>query len=249
MVRSQAVIHQADLALIVLDLGLGRCGDALARARPLVEDDVPGWTALALPMAIEAAVRCGEDDVARDALAGLEARVRTCATPLGRGLLARSEVLLAVDDAAADALHRDAVALLGTTPLVTELAWAHLVHGERLRRAGRRRAARDALRTAHELFADMGAGAFAERARTELEATGERARRRSVETALDLTPREAQIARLAAERLTSREIAAQMFISAKTVEYHLGKVFRKLGVSSRRDLGAALEAAPAGPRP
>lgn len=248
MVRSQAVIHQADLALIVLDLGLGRYGDALARARPLVEGDVPGWTALALPMAIEAAVRCGEDDVARDALARLEARVRTCATPLGRGLLARSEALLAEDDDAADALHQEAVALLGTTPLATELAWAHLVHGERLRRAGRRRAARDALRTAHELFADMGAGAFAERARTELEATGERARRRSVETALDLTPREAQIARLASERLTSREIAAQMFISAKTVEYHLGKVFRKLGVSSRRDLAAALEATPAGPR-
>jgi DNA-binding CsgD family transcriptional regulator len=86
----------------------------------------------------------------------------------------------------------------------------------------------------------MGAAAFAERARIELEATGERARRRSVDTALDLTPQEAQVARLAAERLTSREIAAQLFISAKTVEYHLGKVFRKLGISSRRELAAAL---------
>jgi DNA-binding CsgD family transcriptional regulator len=239
-VRSRAVVYRAQLAIVVLDLGRRRYPEALSPARMVADDGMPGWTSLALPFVVEAAVRCGEEDVARAAVDELASRVATCGTALGRGLLARSRALLAGPSAAAGPLYEEAIELLATTHMATELAWAHLVHGEWLRRDGRRAEARSALRTAHAAFADMGAAAFAERARIELEATGERARRRSVDTALDLTPQEAQVARLAAERLTSREIAAQLFISAKTVEYHLGKVFRKLGISSRRELAAAL---------
>ena len=117
-----------------------------------------------------------------------------------------------------------------------DLARAHLLYGEWLRRARRRLDAREQLRTAYELFADMGAEAFAERARRELLATGERARRRTVDTIDHLTPQEAQIARLARDGHSNQEIGGQLFISPKTVEYHLGKAFSKLGISSRRQL-------------
>jgi DNA-binding CsgD family transcriptional regulator len=129
---------------------------------------------------------------------------------------------------------------LGRTPWLTEVAHAHLLFGEWLRRQKRRSQAQEQLRRAYELFDTMGARAFAERARVELLATGERARTRQAESALDLTPRELQIARLAAQRATSREIAGQLFISANTVDYHLRKVFQKLGVTSRRDLSEVL---------
>ena len=140
------------------------------------------------------------------------------------------------DGEAAERLYRQAIERLERTRVRVELARAHLLYGEWLRRERRRLDAREQLRHAHELFTEFGMEAFAERARVELEATGEHARKRTVETRDDLTPQEAQISRLAADGATNQEIAAQLFISPSTVDYHLRKAFRKLGVKSRHQL-------------
>ena len=160
-------------------------------------------------------------------------------TAWARGVEARSRALISEGDDA-DALYREAISLLAESRLGVESARAQLLYGEWLRRQNRRVDAREQLRAAHEAFAAMGAEPFAERAERELKATGETVRKRSVETRDELTPQEAQIARLAAERLTNAEIAAQLFLSPRTVEWHLRKVFRKLGISSRRQLRSAL---------
>ncbi len=144
------------------------------------------------------------------------------------------------DGEAAESLFREAIERLQRTSIRVQLARTHLLYGEWLRRERRRLDAREELRTAYELFKDFGVEAFAERARVELEATGERARRRTANTLDQLTPREAQIARLAAQGETNREIAARLFISASTVEYHLRKAFRKLDVKSRTQLALRL---------
>jgi len=141
---------------------------------------------------------------------------------------------------AAEQLYRDAIERLSRTRVRAELARARLLYGEWLRREGRRLDAREQLRAAHEEFTTIGAGGFGERARRELLATGETARRRSPETRDELTAQEAQIARLAARRQTNSEIGAQLFISPRTVEWHLRKVFTKLGISSRKELSEAL---------
>jgi DNA-binding NarL/FixJ family response regulator len=157
------------------------------------------------------------------------------ARPLARALLA--------DDADADArqfLYQQAIGHLERCRTVTQLARAHLLYGDWLRRQRRRRAARDQLRTAYTMLTDMGAEGFAERARIELEATGGHTRKRGTGTAATLTPRESQIARLASEGLANRDIAAQLFISPSTVDYHLRKVFRKLNVTSRTQLVRSL---------
>jgi DNA-binding CsgD family transcriptional regulator len=229
----------AEYALVVLELGLGRYKAALENALPLYEEDPPVAGSWVLPNLVEAAVRSGHESAARDALNRLSERAIASGTPLALGLVARARALVA-DDAEAEASYQESTEQLGHTLAKPELARSHLLFGEWLRRQGRRRDARDQLRTAHEMFASMGMQAFAERARGELLATGGRARKRTVETHAQLTPQEAQIARLVSEGARNQEIAAQLFISTSTVEYHLVRVFRKLGVKSRTQLARAL---------
>ena len=190
----------------------------------------------------------GDAELAREALERLAETTQPCGNDLALGIEARSRALLS-DGAAADDLYREAIDRLRRTQLRPELARAQLLYGEWLRRQGRRVDAREQLRTAHDLFATIGMEAFAERARTELLATGETARKRTVETRDALTAQEALIARLAREGLSNPEIGARLFISARTVKYHLGKVFTKLDISSRGQLDRALPSDPATARP
>jgi DNA-binding CsgD family transcriptional regulator len=164
---------------------------------------------------------------------------RVSGTDWALGIAARSEALL-VEDQRAEELYVEAVDRLGRSRMAVDLARAHLLYGEWLRRQRRRLDARKQLRSAHDRFSDFGMEAFAERARVELEATGEHARKHGVDSLGQLTPQEAQISRLVAQGNTNREIAAQLFISPSTVEYHLRKVFRKLGVKSRTQLANRL---------
>jgi DNA-binding CsgD family transcriptional regulator len=150
---------------------------------------------------------------------------------------------------AAEIFYRESIARLGGTRVRAQLARAHLLYGEWLRRERRRADAREQLRTAHGMLDTMGIDAFAERARRELAATGETARKRTVETTTELTPQEAQIARLARDGLSNPEIGARLFISARTVQYHLAKVFSKLAISSRNQLHRVLPAGPDSARP
>ena len=184
---------------------------------------------------IEAAVRTGKPEAAADALRRVSDKTRASGTDWALGVEARSRALLS-DGEAAETLYRQAIEALERTRVRVELARAHLLYGEWLRRQRRRLDAREQLRIAHKLFTEFGMQAFAERARVELEATGEHARKRTVETRDDLTPQEAQISHLAADGSTNQEIAAQLFISPSTVDYHLRKAFRKLGVKSRHQL-------------
>jgi DNA-binding CsgD family transcriptional regulator len=184
-------------------------------------------------------VRGGDAGLARDALERLAEATRPCGTDWALGIEARCRALLS-GGAAADELYREAIARLGRTRLRPELARGHLVYGEWLRRAGRLVDGREQLRTAHDMFAAIGMEAFAERARLELIATGGKVPRRSSEVRDQLTPQEEQIARLAGDGLSNPEIAAQLFLSARTVEWHLRKIFAKLGIGSRRELGTAL---------
>jgi DNA-binding CsgD family transcriptional regulator len=232
--RDKYEVLRVQGALAVLELGLGNYAAALRHAL----EAVPRQNVLGLvPFAdvVEAGTRCGERETATAALEGFTSWALASGTDLALGLLARSRALLA-DDGHAEAEYRLAIDHLQRCRLVPQLARAHLVYGEWLRRQRRRRDARDQLRCTFEMFDKMGMEAFAGRARAELRATGERARPRSLGTPEVLTAQEAQIARLAAERLSNPEIASQLFISARTVEYHLHKVFRKLGVTSRVQL-------------
>jgi DNA-binding CsgD family transcriptional regulator len=187
---------------------------------------------------VEPAVRTGQLDVATKALDRLTTKARAAGTDWALGIESRSRALLSEGDVADD-LFRKAIAQLSRTGVRTELGRAHLLYGEWLRREGRREDGREELRTAHNLFATIGMDAFAERARVELEAAGEHVRSHSLE-ARQLTAQEEQIARLARDGLSNQEIAAQLFLSPRTVEWHLRKVFPKLGISSRRELRQAL---------
>ena len=225
-----------DWAAAVLYNGLGRyeeaCSAALrVAARP--HDLNPSMWVMA--EVIEAAVRAGTPELAADTHRRLVQATRASGSDWGLGVAARSQALL-VDDQLAEDLYAEAIDRLGRCRVAVDLARAHLLYGEWLRRRRRRLDARKELRVAHDLFSDFGMEAFAERARVELQATGERARERSVDTLDQLTPQEAQISRLVTQGMSNREIAAQLFISPSTVEYHLGKVFRKLNVKSRTQL-------------
>ena len=193
----------------------------------------------ALAELVEAATRGGDIDLAQDAVERLADTTQPAGTDFALGIEARCRALLADGDRA-KVLYQEAIERLERRQLRPDQARAHLLYGEWLRREGRRAEAREQLRMAFELFVTIGMDAFAERARRELMATGEKVRKRRPETRDELTPQEEQIARLARDGLSNPEIAAQLFISAKTVEWHLGKVFPKLGINSRRELRTAL---------
>jgi DNA-binding CsgD family transcriptional regulator len=229
-------------SLAVLELGLGRYAEALAWVVPTFHDDTVAHGNRALPDLIEAAVRVGDLGMARTALHRLDDRANASGTKWALGTLARSRALLADDDEA-EALYREAVEILAGTPIATDLARTHLLYGEWLRRQKRRREAREQLQIAYDAFADMGATAFAERARIELLATGQQAGARVVHSGYDLTLQESRVAVLAAQGATNTEIATRLFITASTVEYHLNKIFRKLDITSRRQLRTAIRTA------
>jgi ATP/maltotriose-dependent transcriptional regulator MalT len=229
-------------ASAVLYNGLGRYEEALAAAQQ-AEQAQELWSTLVLPELIEAAVRSGHAARAAEALDRLTETTRAAGTDWALGTEARLRALLSRNQGAED-LYREAIDRLGRTGLRIELARAHLLYGEWLRRQRRRGEARDQLRAAYEIFVSAGAGAFAERARTELVATGERAPKRTAKRPEALTAREAHIARLAGQGASNPEIAAQLFISPATVAYHLRKVFATLGISSRSQLASALPAQP-----
>jgi DNA-binding CsgD family transcriptional regulator/tetratricopeptide (TPR) repeat protein len=229
----------AHWAAAVLYNGLARYEEASASAREAISNTFEYWvSAWALPELVEAAARIGDTASARDALERLAESTRPCDTDPALGIEARCRALLS-RGAAADDLYREAIERLSRTRLRPELARAHLVFGESLRRAARRTEARSELRAAHTMFVAMGMEAFAERARRELAATGEKVFERMPATR-DLTPQEEQIARLARDGLTNAEIGGQLFLSPRTVEWHLHKVFAKLGIDSRSGLDAAL---------
>jgi DNA-binding CsgD family transcriptional regulator len=227
-------------ATAVLCNGLGRYEEALAAARQASEgspaDLFANWAVAEL---VEAAARSEAPERAAGALQRLSADARASGSDWALGVEARSRALFSEGEAA-EALYREAIDRLGRTRVRMELGRAYLLYGEWLLRQNRRIDAREQLRTAHQMFAAMGAGAFAERAARELGATGERVRKRTAGTPAQLTAREAQIALLASDGLTNPEIAAQLFISPRTVEYHLRKVFTKLAISSRNQLHGVL---------
>ena len=225
----------------VLYNGLGRYADALASAELASEqrDDL-AFANLALAELIEAAVRGGQPERAAAAMGRLTELTLPSGTAWGLGVAARSRALLSEGDEA-ERLYREAIGHLSSAPARTELARAHLLYGEWLRRQRRRREAREHLRTARDMLEAIGMDAFAERAGRELRATGETARKRTAAARDEgLTGQEAQIARLAREGLSNPEIGSRLFISARTVQYHLAKVFAKLGIASRSQLGQVL---------
>lgn len=226
-------------AIAAIELSAGNYDAVRLAVQPSYDHDSVTFGNWALPQLIEAATRLGDRDAAAAALERLSVRAIATGGSWGLGLLARSRALVADDDHA-EPHYRDAITLLERTSMRPDLARAHLLYGEWLRRRKRRVDAREQLRIAHDMFGGMGAAGFAERARLELAATGEHAPLSATRPRFDLTPQEARIARLAAQRATSREIAAELFISPNTVDYHLRKVFQKVGVNSRRALRTAL---------
>lgn len=236
----------ADWATAVLYNGLARYDEATAAAERATSATFEPFVSMwALPELIEAAARAGHPERAHAALERLAETTRPCGTDSALGIEARSRAILSEGDAAEE-LYREAEVRLRRTPLRPELARAHLLHGEWLRREGRRVDAREQLRNAYDLFAAIGMRAFADRARRELAATGEHVRRRGTEHREALTPQEEQIARLARDGHSNQEISAQLFLSPRTVEWHLHKVFAKLGIASRKQLREALAAGTVG---
>jgi DNA-binding CsgD family transcriptional regulator len=220
----------------LLHNGHGDYNEALAAARRAYEHEDVMFFGWALVELVEAAARSGRPEEAAAALERLKERTQASGTEWALGIEARCRALLGDDES----LFQESIERLARSRATVELARSRLLYGEWLRRENRRVDAREQLRAADEMFSRMGAAAFAQRTRRELSATGETARKRTVETLDELTTQEAQVARLAAQGRTNPEIAAQLFISPRTVEYHLHKVFPKLGISSRRELRRAL---------
>jgi DNA-binding CsgD family transcriptional regulator len=233
-------VTYAHWAAAILYNGLGHYQEAMAAAEYASQETPLLYMSMwALPELVEAAARCGNSQLAAEALERLAETARPGGTDFGLGIEARSRALVS-EGVAAEGLYLEAIDRLGRTQLRPELARAQLLYGEWLRREGRRADARKPLREAYEMLTEIGVGGFAERARHELLATGENVRKRRVETTSDLTAQEQQIARLARDGLSNPEISTQLFISSRTVEWHLRKVFVKLGISSRRQLRGAL---------
>jgi DNA-binding CsgD family transcriptional regulator/tetratricopeptide (TPR) repeat protein len=238
-------IGHAEYAAAVLYNSLGRYQEAVEAAHRACEYEDLGVFGWALAELVEAAARTGDREAAAAALERLTERTSASGSDWGLGVEACGRALLS-DGQDAERGYREALDRLGRTRVRVPLARAHLLYGEWLRRGGRRVDAREQLRTAHEMFAAMGAGGFAERAGRELRATGEHVRRRAADSPVRLTARETQIARLAGDGLSNPEIAAQLFMSPRTVEYHLHKVFTKLAITSRNQLHTALASQPGG---
>jgi DNA-binding CsgD family transcriptional regulator/lactam utilization protein B len=240
-------VQYARWAHSVLLNGLGRYAEAMAAAQE-ASDDTPElfmsvWASIEL---LEAATRSDRPDLARAAHERIAAATAGASTDWALGIRARSLALLSEGDTA-ESMYREAIERLARTPLRPERARAHLLYGEWLRRANRRVDARAQLRAAHDQLTSIGMEAFAERAAHELHATGETVRNRRPETRDDLTAQERQIAQLARDGLSNPEIGARLFLSPRTVEWHLRKVFAKLGIHSRRELVGALPSADAQP--
>nr|WP_274387780.1 LuxR family transcriptional regulator [Salsipaludibacter albus] len=228
-----SAVGSSQVSLAYLHNGLGHYDAALAAAAAACEYDELAFSSVALPELIEAAARAGQPEPA--AMEQLEIRARASGTQWALGLAARSRALTSTGPTAEEH-YREAIERLGRCRMATHLARAHLVYGEWLRREGRRRDAREQLRTAHELLSDMGADAFATRAARELRATGEQPRSRTARPTDALTPQETHVARLVATGATSKEVAAQLFLSPRTIDAHLRNIFQKLGLNSRRQL-------------
>jgi DNA-binding CsgD family transcriptional regulator len=241
-------VISASYASSVLNNGLGRYDAARDAAWRAFERDPVAYGPFLVPELAEAASRTGDLALVRAALGWLSERTRVTSSEWALGIEARVHALLSGGNTA-ERRYRESIARLGRTRLRAELARSHLLYGEWLRRENRRLDAREQLRTAHEMFAAMGAEAFAGRARRELLATGETVRKRTVETRGELTAQEAQIARLARDGLSNPEIGTRLFISVRTVQYHLHKVFTKLDIRSRSQLDRVLPSDPAPVRP
>jgi DNA-binding CsgD family transcriptional regulator len=226
-----------------LYLGLGRYDAALAAAGGAERYHEEGPAIWALSELIEAAARSEQPHLAGGALGRIVETTGVAGTDWALGIEARCRALLSNGDKA-DSLYREAVERLERTRLRVDVARAHLVYGEWLRRERRRLEAREQLRTAFEMFNAMGIEAFAGRAERELRATGERVRKRTVETRDELTAQETQVARLARDGLSNAEIGTRLFISQHTAAYHLRKIFNKLGITSRSELGRVLPDSP-----
>jgi DNA-binding CsgD family transcriptional regulator len=233
------VVTFSEHARAVLYNGLGRYEEAVGPAQSASIRDELLLPLLSLPELVEAATRTGQTEVANEAIERLSEQTSAAGTEWALGIEARSKALLS-DGARAERLYREAIERLGRCRLVFELARAHLLYGEWLRRERRRSDARHRLRAAQDLFTSFGAEAFAARAGRELLATGETARKRTDEARDDLTPQELQIAQFASDGLSNAEIGARLFISPRTVEYHLHKVFTKLGITTRGHLHRVL---------
>jgi DNA-binding CsgD family transcriptional regulator len=233
-----------ELVTAILYNGLGRYEEALTAVRRASEaaDQIPSPIAAVVEL-VEAAARCGEHELAAAALDRVCERTQASGTDWALGTEARSRALLSEGETA-ERLFEVAIEKLGRTRLRVDLARAHLLYGEWLRREDRRLDAREQLRTAFEAFTAMGTEAFAQRAERELLAAGERARKRSVATPSELTSQETQIARMARDGLSNAEIGERLFISPHTVAYHLRKVFTKLGISRRSHIGEVLPEEP-----